>query len=104
MNLLMPYVPLYGHEDPLLSEFTYGDCDARARKLKKDLEKGDYVFFHTRIDGRKHITAYCVRDRVLDSPVPGRDRNITGKYRDPHLSPPFYEGNVNLHVTLTCDA
>lgn len=94
MNLLIPYVPLYDHEDPLLSEFTYGDRDARAKKLKKDLEKRDYVFFHTRIDGRKYITAYYVIDRVLDSTVAGRDRNITGKYKNPHLSPPIYKDNV----------
>jgi len=34
MNLLIPYVHLYDHPDPLFEEFTYGDVGARARKLK----------------------------------------------------------------------
>ena len=31
----------------MLEEFTYGETRARARRLKKELAKGDYVFFHT---------------------------------------------------------
>ena len=65
MNLLIPYVHLYNHLDPFFKEFTYGDVDARARKLKKDLKNGDYVFFHTNISGKKHkIGRASCRERV----------------------------------------
>lgn len=67
MNLLIPYVHLYNHPDPLFDEFTYGDSGARARKLKNDLNKGDYVFFHTSTGGKKYITGYYVVERVIDT-------------------------------------
>ena len=85
MNLLIPYVHLYDHPDPLFKEFTYGDVGTRARKLKKDLKKGDYVFFHTSIGGRKYITAYYVVDRVLDTAEAVKDKNIVAKYKNPHI-------------------
>ena len=44
VNLLIPYVPIYNHYDPVLEEFTYGDVGSRARKLIKVLTKGDYIF------------------------------------------------------------
>ena len=74
MNLLIPYVHLYDHPDPLFKEFTYGDVGTRARKLKKDLKNGDYVFFHTSIGGRKYITAYYVVDRVLNTAEAVKDK------------------------------
>lgn len=86
MNLLIPYVHLYNHPDPLFEEFTYGDSGARARKLKNAIEKGDYVFFHTSIGGKKYITAYYVVDRVLDTAETTKDRNIVAKYKNPHIS------------------
>lgn len=86
MNLLIPYVYLYDHPDPLFDEFTYGNIRARARKLKRDLEKGDYVFFHTSIRGKKYITAYYVVDRVLDTAEAVKDTNILAKYKSPHIS------------------
>ena len=76
MNLLIPYVPIYDHEDPILEEFTYGDVDSRARKMKNNLKKGDHIFFHTRINGRKYITAYYVIDRVLNTSEAVKNRNI----------------------------
>ncbi len=85
MHLLIPYVPIRHHLDPTLAEFTYGDSDSRARKLKSGLHKGDYVFFHTTLGGRKCITAYYVVDRVLDTTVASSDRAIADKYRNPHL-------------------
>jgi len=86
MNLLIPYVHLYCHPDPLFEEFTYGDVGARARKLKNDLKKGKYVFFHTSIRGKKYITAYYVVDRSLDTAKAIKNRNITNKYNNPHIS------------------
>ena len=85
MNLLIPYVYLYNHPDPLFEEFTYGDGGIRAKKLKKDLRKGDYVFFHTSINGEKYITAYYVVERVMNTVEAVKDRNITAKYKNPHL-------------------
>jgi hypothetical protein len=86
MNLLIPYVHLYNHPYPLFEEFTYGDSGARARKLKNNLEKEDYVFFHTSIGGKKYITAYYVVDRVLDTAEAIKDRNIVANYKNPHIS------------------
>jgi|GEM_PF-544454 len=85
MNLLIPYVPLYNHPDPLFDEFTYGDVQGRARKLKNDVEKGDYLFFHTSTGGHKYITAYYVVDRVLDTCTAAMNPNIVTKYKNPHI-------------------
>ena len=85
MHLLIPYVYLPLHDDPILEEFTYGDVDARGRKLRS-LEKGDYVFFHTTISGKKCITAYYVVDRYWDTAEAARDKNIKAKYKSPHIS------------------
>lgn len=85
MNLLIPYVHLPDHPDPLFEEFTYGDVWSRARKLKNDLKKGDYVFFHTMIGEKKYITAYYVVDRALDTTEAIKDRNIVAKYKSIHI-------------------
>ena len=85
MNLLIPYVNLYDHHDPLLEEFTYGDVGQRARKLKNDLQKDDYVFFHTSVGGRKLITAYYKVERVMDTAEAIKDNNIVSKYKNPHI-------------------
>lgn len=84
MHLLIPYVQL-SHPDPDFDEFTYGDGGQRARKLKSDLNKGDYVFFHTSQHNKKYITAYYVVDRVLDTVDACRDRAIRAKYKNPHI-------------------
>jgi len=85
VHLLIPYVPLSWHHDPILEEFTYGDSDARARKLKRDLRRGDYVFFHTTIRGQRYVTAYYVVDRVLDTRDAASDKAIVAKYKNPHI-------------------
>jgi hypothetical protein len=84
MNLLIPYVHIYNHTDPLLKEFTYGDIGQRARKLAS-LKKGEYIFFHTSINGKKCITAYFVVDRTLDVRDIAKDRNLLAKYKNPHI-------------------
>jgi hypothetical protein len=85
MNLLIPYIQKWDHHDPFIEEFTYGDIGRRAKKLKKDLEKGDYVFFHTTTNGIKLITAYYVVDRVLDIASVIKERNLLAKYKNPHI-------------------
>lgn len=84
MHLLIPHVQL-SHPDPAFDEYTYGDGGQRARKLKADLGKGDYVFFHTSKRNKKYITAYYVVDRVLDTVDACRDKAIRAKYRNPHI-------------------
>jgi hypothetical protein len=85
LNTLIPYKPLYNHEDPLLAEFTYGDAGSRAKRLKTRLERGDYVFFHTSIGNKKCITAYYLVDRVLSGEEAVEDRNIVAKFHNPHI-------------------
>ena len=85
MNFLIPYVYLYNHPDPLFEEFTYGEAGSRARKIKKEIKKGDYVFFHTSIGGKKYLTAYYVVDRILDTAEVLQNKQITAKYKNPHM-------------------
>jgi hypothetical protein len=84
MNLLVPYIKM-DHADPLFDEFTYGDSGQRARKMKKELLKGDYIFFHTSRNGTKIITAYYIVDRVLNTTEAYRDKAIRAKFKNPHL-------------------
>jgi hypothetical protein len=84
MHLLIPYVRLIDHPDPALDEFTYGDHGQHAKKLKS-LTNGDYVFFHTTKNNRKHITAYYVVDRALDTVEACQNRAIRAKYKNPHI-------------------
>jgi hypothetical protein len=92
MNLLIPYKYLVGHDDPCFKEYTYGDVRSRARKLKK-LKKGDYLFFHTGSDGKKYITAYYVVNRVLNVLEVIKDKNISAKYKNPHINE--YKSNTS---------
>lgn len=84
VHLLIPYVPLL-HADPVLDEFTYGDVGARARKLKRDVRQGDYVFLHTTLRGGRYVTAYYVVDKVLDTSEAAANKAIALKYRNPHI-------------------
>jgi hypothetical protein len=84
MHLLIPYIRL-SHSDPAFGEFTYGDIGQRARKLKKDVNRGDYIFFHTSRHGKKYITAYYIVDRVLDTVDACQDKAILAKYKSPHI-------------------
>lgn len=84
VHLLIPYVPLL-HADPVLDEFTYGDVGARARKLKRDLRQGDYVFLHTTLRDGRYITTYYVVDKVLDTSEAAANKAIVLKYRNPHI-------------------
>jgi Endonuclease NucS C-terminal domain len=84
-NLLIPYVRLSDHPDPVLEEFTYGDIETRGKSLRTKLSKGDFIFFHTKIGRVKYITAYYVVDRVLATPLAVKDKLILAKYKNPHL-------------------
>jgi hypothetical protein len=84
MHLLIPYIELPDHADPLFNEFTYGDVGQRARQLKQ-LEAGTYVFFHTSKYGKKHITACYIVSRVEDTINAARNKLISDKYKNPHI-------------------
>jgi hypothetical protein len=83
MNLLIPYVDM-NHPDPLFSEYTYGDRDARGKRLLT-LKPGDHIFFHTTLRGVKAITAYYIVDRVLPTRVACADPRILLKFLNPHI-------------------
>lgn len=85
MNLLIPYVRLYGHPDPLFDEWTYGDGGQRGSKLRNDVKKGDFLFFHTTLRGQKCITAYIVADHVVATADVAHDRALVAKYKNPHI-------------------
>ncbi|HCK67327.1 MAG TPA: hypothetical protein DHW49_13790 [Anaerolineae bacterium] len=84
MNLLIPYIQL-PKPDPVLDEFTYGDVNQRARKLKS-LRMGDYVFFHTSWGGKRYITSYFIVNRVLNTSEVVKDKLLNKKYVNPHIS------------------
>lgn len=85
MDLLIPYKPLKDHNDPCLEEFTYGDANRRAKKLLK-LKKGDHLFFHTGYCRNRYVTAYYVVDRSLNVLDAVRDKHISAKYKNPHIT------------------
>jgi hypothetical protein len=84
-SLLIPYIPRADHPDPLLEEFTYGDVESRGKKLLEEVKKGDFIFLHTSIKGRKAITAYYVVEEVLLTSDAYKDREIRAKYKNAHL-------------------
>lgn len=86
MNLLIPYINIINHPDPLVKEFTYGDIGQRGRKLNNALSNGDYIFFHTTLNNKKYITAYYIVDRVLKTEDAINDKRILAKFKNPHLS------------------
>jgi hypothetical protein len=98
MNLLIPYVKLPDHNDPLFKEFTYGDVNQRGRKLKT-LQPGDHLFFHTTIQGRKCFTGYYTVARVMDTKDVVKDPDLSSKFKNPHIvdwreDKPNYRENV----------
>ncbi|MGG3624544.1 endonuclease NucS domain-containing protein [Bacillus gobiensis] len=85
---LIPYVDPKkngGEEDPLFSEFTYGDKGTRGETLKNKVSKGDYLFFHTSIRNKRYITAFYEVEEVIDIQKARADNTIMMKYRNPHL-------------------
>jgi len=86
MNLLIPFVELPNHKDPLFEEFTYGDVEKRGRKLKR-LRPGDYIFFHHTAKGReKCIAAYYTVECVKATKDAVKDPAIMSKFKSPHLA------------------
>lgn len=81
-NFLYRYTLSY---DPLLEEFTYGEAGKRAEMLRKQLHKGDYIFFWTNLLGRLYITAYYVINFLLDGNEARRRQDIKRAYKNEHI-------------------
>jgi hypothetical protein len=68
-SYLIPYIDPKkndGEEDPLFSEYTYGDKGSRGDTLKNKVAKGDYLFFHTSVRNKLCITAFYQVEEVMD--------------------------------------
>jgi len=87
-SYLIPYIDPKkndGEEDPLFSEYTYGDKGSRGDTLKNRVKKGDYLFFHTSIRNKRYITAFYEVEEVMEIQRARTDNIIMMKYRNPHL-------------------
>lgn len=87
-NLLIPYIYIPDHKDPLFEEFTYGEVNQKQRRadtLKKKAGRGKYIFFHTSLGGKKLITAYYVADRVEYLGDVLNNKALMAKYKNPHI-------------------
>ncbi|HDX9652278.1 DUF91 domain-containing protein [Bacillus wiedmannii] len=74
----------FGHEDPMLTEYTYGESGANTDKLQK-VQKGDFLFFHKTIHNKRYITAYYLVEEVVIVKDIKQNRLIMNKYDNPHL-------------------
>jgi hypothetical protein len=78
-NYLIPYNQQVD-EDPIFAEYTYG----HEFDLQK-VEKGEYIFFHTKILDERYITAYYeVFDKKSVVEIQ-KDPSIVSKYQNPHI-------------------
>jgi hypothetical protein len=87
-SYLIPYLDPQIHkreEDPLLSEYTYGDEGNRGYILKTKVSKGDFLFFHKSIGNYPCINAIYEVEEVLDIHKTKMDKKIIRKYHNPHL-------------------
>ncbi|MEB9946765.1 HNH endonuclease [Bacillus cereus] len=87
-SYIIPYLDPKKHnreEDPLFSEYTYGDEGNRGMILKTKVSKGDFLFFYKSIENTPCITAFYEVEKVLDIHKAKMDNIIMTKYRNPHL-------------------
>ncbi|MGY0213414.1 HNH endonuclease [Bacillus cereus] len=87
-SYIIPYLDPKKHnreEDPLFSEYTYGDEGNRGVILKTKVSKGDFLFFYKSIENTPCITAFYEVEKVLDIHKAKMDNTIMTKYRNPHL-------------------
>ena len=101
MNFLIGYLDAernYGHEDPMLNEFTYGVSSNNAANLL-NVSKGDYLFFHKTIHEKRYITAYYYVEKVMLVNVAQQDYLIKSKFNNPHL-----KKNNNILTNNECIA
>lgn len=74
-----------GEEDPLFGEFTFGDQGRNGQKLLTNVQKGDYLFFHTTIHHKRYITAFYEVDTIMSIDTAKQNALIMSKYYNPHL-------------------
>ncbi len=87
-SYIVPYLDPKKHdreEDPLFSEYTYGDEGNRGIILKTKVSKGDFLFFYKSIANTPCITAFYEVEKVLDIHKAKMDNTIMMKYKNPHL-------------------
>ncbi|MGR5869163.1 endonuclease NucS domain-containing protein [Bacillus pacificus] len=93
MNYLIGYKDAernFGHEDPMLTEYTYGEPGANTDKLQK-VQKGDFLFFHKTIHNKRYITAYYLVEEVVIVKDIKQNRLIMNKYDNPHLKKEIHQ-------------
>lgn len=94
MNYLIGYKDAernFGHEDPMLTEYTYGKSGFNTEKLLK-IKNGDFLFFHKTMHNKRYITAYYVVEEVALIKNIKQNRLIMNKYDTPHLK----RSNINF--------
>lgn len=74
-----------GEEDPLFSEYTYGDKEKRGKTLRTEVSKGDFLFFNRSIEDKICITAFYEVAEVMEIEKAKMNKSIMRKYRNPHL-------------------
>ncbi len=87
-SYLIPYLDPKkndGEEDPLFSEYTYGDKGNRGEILNTMVSKGDFLFFHRSIGKKLYITAFYEVEKVLGIQKARMDNTIMVNYRNHHL-------------------
>lgn len=87
-SYIIPYLDPKKHnreEDPLFSEYTYGDEGDRGIILKAKVSKGDFLFFYKTIENNPCITAFYEVEKVLDIQKAKMDNTIMMNYQNPHL-------------------
>ncbi|EOO05698.1 hypothetical protein IAW_05007 [Bacillus cereus str. Schrouff] len=87
-SYIIPYLDPEIHnreEDPLFSEYTYGNSKKNGWILKTKVSKGDFLFFYKSIENNPCITAFYEVEKVLDIQKAKMDNTIMIKYKNPHL-------------------
>ncbi|MGF9964530.1 HNH endonuclease [Bacillus rhizoplanae] len=87
-SYLIPYLDPKkngGEEDPLFSEYTYGDKGNRGEILKTMVSRGDFLFFHRSIGKKLYITAFYEVEKVMEIQKAKIDNTIMMRYRNHHL-------------------
>lgn len=87
-SYVIPYLDPKKHnreEDPLFSEYTYGDNGNRGLILKTKVTKGDVLFFYKTIENSPCITAFYKVEKVLDIQKAKMNNIIMMNYQNPHL-------------------
>lgn len=98
-SYLIPYLDPRkndNEEDPMFSEYTYGDKGARGKKLKTTVQKGDYLFFHTGIRNKRYITAFYEIEEVMDIREARKNNIIMTKFQNPHLVSDSYDKDETI--------